>query len=140
MRGLLLYSGAQGRAPCAERQVARRNFVGWAKALARRLSTARTLVRRAHHELRDSCRFRWWAWRTTVFAACKGRANAFAHPTSQALELPAQPGIKGARRAGADRARIGEAEERDGVDLEEPARRVVALIEHIADLAKNFDL
>ena len=58
----------------------------------------------------------------------------------KSLELPAQPGIEGARRAGADRARIAQPEERDGVGLEECAGRVVALVEHIADLAEQLDL
>src|SRR5258705_10140882 len=76
MRGLLLQSGAQGRAPCAERQVARRNFVGWAKALAQPLHAENTIVRHAHYRNRHESHSSWWARRTRVLAVDNRRASA----------------------------------------------------------------
>src|SRR5262245_23385264 len=67
-------------------------------------------------------------------APCAGRQVAVA------LELSAQARIEGARRAGGHRTRIAQPEERDGVDLEERAARVVALVEHVAQRAEQLDL
>src|SRR5262245_4869474 len=56
--------------------------VGWAKARARFLNTAKPGVRLAHQQHRYRSYHRWWARRTRVISFVLQRVpRAFAHPT-----------------------------------------------------------